>query len=390
VYLNRPYELLAKDRQEIEAILAGVLPRNLEMEWPNYDGALDVANASGPIVALITTGMLAEIHAAKGTLSGLRILGVVRKNGTTTYRYFVVVPKGTPLEPSTLKGRMVLKKAASLSGSLLPMAYLAERHGFPWALVRDEKVRAEWAEIQKFQVDPTRMCRDVRPARLHTTEGIAADRMQLEESGCDVYPRLTEPDAGFEITRSLLLARDLDDETMTRLQRFVFGVDSARLCELLQVEGFSPVDMDAVNRVFNRYDEIMAQVQHKPDPNFIGLARELLTEAIVQVPALKYALAVVGLAAAAFLVSVFFGFNLRRAFVATATMLVLMVAVLAFAVASKSAPGLVWAAMTLTYAYGGIAIVVPSLLLACVFFRRPLDLSHWLRDPTPPRRARRR
>jgi len=112
-------------------------------------------------------------------------------------------------------------------------------------------------------------------------------------------------------------------------------------------------------------------------------ATRLLQSAIKAVPATKYALGVAGVAAAAFLVSVMFGMDLRKGSLAVLVMFILMAALIGLAAAAKD-PVIRPAAVSLMYAYILMAVVVPGLLILCVFARWPIDLSHWLKGDREP------
>jgi len=96
------------------------------------------------------------------------------------------------------------------------------------------------------------------------------------------------------------------------------------------------------------------------------------------VPAVKYALGVAGVSAAAALAAGVAG-DWGRALAGAAVMLLLMTALALFARLSSLAARdlrpalllLVWCALLLT-------VATAALLLASVFFGRPLDLHHWL------------
>ncbi|HZN10498.1 MAG TPA: hypothetical protein VFC61_02405 [Blastocatellia bacterium] len=105
---------------------------------------------------------------------------------------------------------------------------------------------------------------------------------------------------------------------------------------------------------------------------------EVVRGAVRAVPAVKYALGVAGVSAAAALAAGVAG-DWGRALAGAAVMLLLMTALALFARLSSLAARdlrpalllLVWCALLLT-------VATAALLLASVFFGRPLDLHHWL------------
>lgn len=115
----------------------------------------------------------------------------------------------------------------------------------------------------------------------------------------------------------------------------------------------------------------------------IKVARGVLDDAVQSVPAVKYALAVAGLAAAAFIASTFFRFDLGMAFVAVLGTMLLMFLVMLFAVAAKRLPDFRTLAVLLAYAYSAFGVAIPALLISSVFAKVPLDLSDWIMRSPP-------
>src|ERR1051326_1942412 len=102
-----------------------------------------------------------------------------------------------------------------------------------------------------------------------------------------------------------------------------------------------------------------------PEPSgLIGIAQKTLKDAIALVPAIKYALGVAGLGAAAFITSIFFGLDLGKAFIAVIAMSVMMFVVIVIAWAAKNLTALKPAAVFLSYAYIALAVVIPTLLVS--------------------------
>jgi hypothetical protein len=95
---------------------------------------------------------------------------------------------------------------------------------------------------------------------------------------------------------------------------------------------------------------------------------------------------VAGLGAAAFILSIFFGLNFKKAFLAVGLMLIAMTLLVVFSTLSTELAVLRPLAIAMAYAFGALAVALPVLTLSSVFFRRPLDLSHWLaKSPGDPR-----
>jgi hypothetical protein len=119
----------------------------------------------------------------------------------------------------------------------------------------------------------------------------------------------------------------------------------------------------------------------------------ILREAIKAVPAVKWALGVAGIASAVALVYSL-RISPRVAVLGTVVTLLLMTVLVVFArLASLSKGALRSPAIVLTWFSLLLLMVVSALLVTCVFFRQPLDLSHWLNDraavdhrPAPPAR----
>jgi tetratricopeptide (TPR) repeat protein len=104
----------------------------------------------------------------------------------------------------------------------------------------------------------------------------------------------------------------------------------------------------------------------------------ILQDAIEAVPPVRYALGIAGIASAVALVRAL-GISLRVAFVGTVVMLLLMTVLVVFARLASLAKGLLrLPALVLTWFSLVLLMVVSALLVSCVFFRQPLDLSRWL------------
>jgi hypothetical protein len=104
----------------------------------------------------------------------------------------------------------------------------------------------------------------------------------------------------------------------------------------------------------------------------------ILQEAIKAVPAVKYALGVAGVAAAVALVYRF-GIGPRVILLGTVVMFLLMTILVVFArLAALSKSSFNLPAQLLAWFSLLLLMAVSTLLVSCVFFRRPLDLSRWL------------
>jgi hypothetical protein len=109
----------------------------------------------------------------------------------------------------------------------------------------------------------------------------------------------------------------------------------------------------------------------------------LLKQAMSHVPALKYALGIVGITAAIALIRIFF-IDLRLALIAIIIMLLLMTVLFLFARLTSMAREelrplllfLSWSSLLLT-------LGTVTVLLTSVFFKWPADLQYWLAQNTP-------
>jgi len=119
----------------------------------------------------------------------------------------------------------------------------------------------------------------------------------------------------------------------------------------------------------------------------------ILQEAIKAVPAVKYALGVAGVASAVALVYSF-GISPKVALLGTVVMFLLMTILVVFARLTSLATGS-FQLLALVLAWFSLLLLmaVSTLLVSCVFFRKPLDLSKWLGEnqaatgqQTPPMR----
>jgi hypothetical protein len=118
------------------------------------------------------------------------------------------------------------------------------------------------------------------------------------------------------------------------------------------------------------------------DRNF---AWEMLSRAIAEVPAVKYFLGVVGLAAATSLVGALLLYNWKVAFLGCLVVFLGGILVVIFANLSRlGAPYLKWPALVLTW----LTIILISATAIClftsVFLGTPLDLRRWLDDKSAP------
>jgi hypothetical protein len=116
----------------------------------------------------------------------------------------------------------------------------------------------------------------------------------------------------------------------------------------------------------------------------IELAKEVLAKAIEAVPAVRYALGVAGIAAAAFIASLFFGLDLGKAFLAILAVLIFMTVLIVIAKIATVHEGLLYPAKVLTWSYVIFAIAIPLFLITSVFFCRPLNLTNWVTNAPPP------
>jgi hypothetical protein len=110
----------------------------------------------------------------------------------------------------------------------------------------------------------------------------------------------------------------------------------------------------------------------------------ILREAIKAVPAVKYALGVAGVASAVALIASL-GVSPRVSVIGTLVMLLLMVLLVIFArLSSMPSSVFKFPAIAMTWFSLFMMIVVSGLLVSCVFFRQPLDLSAWLDSAKSP------
>jgi hypothetical protein len=110
----------------------------------------------------------------------------------------------------------------------------------------------------------------------------------------------------------------------------------------------------------------------------VGLALRIVQDAVRHVPIVKYALGVMGLLAAAFVGSAFFGFELGKAFMAAAGMIPLMILLMVLARSNSRE------AKFVTWAYTLMLVIVFGLLISSAFFATPLDLRSWIEPARPP------
>jgi hypothetical protein len=110
----------------------------------------------------------------------------------------------------------------------------------------------------------------------------------------------------------------------------------------------------------------------------IRLAQTILEDAIARIPSLKYAVGVVGVSSAAFLASVFFGFDLPHSLVAVFGMMVLMAVLASFSVASNDQRALRRTSRVMLYSFSVIGVAIPGMLMTSAFFAYPLDLTGWI------------
>jgi len=102
------------------------------------------------------------------------------------------------------------------------------------------------------------------------------------------------------------------------------------------------------------------------------------------VPALKYALGVVGVVAAVAIVRSFqIGYGV--AFFGAVVMFILMVLMVVFAKLTQAAPRYFTApALVLLWTFLLLTIGTACLLFTSVFFKKPVDLQAWINPPPPP------
>ncbi len=115
--------------------------------------------------------------------------------------------------------------------------------------------------------------------------------------------------------------------------------------------------------------------------NPLKLAREFLREAVEAVPAVKYALAVGGVASVVAIVIGRFGLGLdpRVAVIGAVVMIILMVVMLIFARGTDAAGETFrWPILVLTWSVLVLFIATSGCLFTSVFFKWPLNLNHWL------------
>lgn len=108
----------------------------------------------------------------------------------------------------------------------------------------------------------------------------------------------------------------------------------------------------------------------------------ILREAIRAVPALKYALGVLGIVAA-ISIAVSLKVSFRVAVIGTLIMIVLMTALVIFAALTQASGALRIAATIMMFAFLFLTIGTATLLFTSVFFKWPLHLQHWVTDPPP-------
>jgi tetratricopeptide (TPR) repeat protein len=119
-----------------------------------------------------------------------------------------------------------------------------------------------------------------------------------------------------------------------------------------------------------------------------ALPLNLLREAIVAVPAVKYALGVTGIVAA---IAIIKGLivdshitDWRVVLMVPVAMLILMTAVVVFSRLTTTAPKHFFIpAMVLMYCFLSLTIAVSVLTLSSMFFHWPLDLRHWITGSAP-------
>lgn len=110
---------------------------------------------------------------------------------------------------------------------------------------------------------------------------------------------------------------------------------------------------------------------------------QFLREAVIAVPAVKYALGIGGVVAA---IAIVFSFKIdpRIAFVGTLVMLVLMGVLVIFArMTALSGVRLHLPALVFTWFVLLLFIATSVSLFSSVFFQRPLDLRHWITGTIP-------
>lgn len=267
VYFNRPYNnnLNERDKFRIDSILTGVINDDsdtkyeLNIEWIQYDGAMDVIRDEQPSFGIITTGMYSQIQYLTNNESGIKILGVVKKYGTTTYNYFILVKKNIELKPAEVKGKISMKKKTSLSGSLFPLAYLVDKHKFNKELISDDVIREEWGTIQRYHNKLSEIMADTAKHHVYFGEGLPHERSVFESNGWDVYPSLDDSIYNFPITRSVLFSNKLENTIVEKLHRFFLtpGSDRNFIVESFNIEGIAPIDNGLLNTVTNRYRSIL-------------------------------------------------------------------------------------------------------------------------------------
>jgi hypothetical protein len=124
-------------------------------------------------------------------------------------------------------------------------------------------------------------------------------------------------------------------------------------------------------------------MEHDPQDNsqmaLPGSPLGILRAAINAVPAVKYALGVVGIIAAISIAGSLT--NYRVAAIGTVVMLILMTALVIFAAATRLVPKyLAPAAVILVYSFLILTVATAMFLLTSVFFKWPINLQNWILD----------
>lgn len=269
VFFNRAYKVPDDiKKRKVNSILKDVVNKGLEIpkytidiEWLQYDGAMDITLDNSPSFGIITTGMYSLIQYNTKKNSGIKILGVVNKFGTTTYKYFLLAKHGTELKPDIIKGKIVMKKKQSLSGSIFPFNYLIENYGFDKRLLTDDRTRAEWGTTQRFHKSLAELEAETASHLVYFGEGLSKERIIYESNGWDVYPKLNEDESKFDITRSVVITRNIGADIAARIQIFFLTHSEERdyILRTFGIDGIEAIDNADLSRVVDRYTIIFAQ-----------------------------------------------------------------------------------------------------------------------------------
>lgn len=109
----------------------------------------------------------------------------------------------------------------------------------------------------------------------------------------------------------------------------------------------------------------------------------IFREAMKAVPQLKFGLGIIGLIALIVFAGSYLKVSFRVAVIGVLIMIILMVLLVIFAALTKASGALRVAAIIMMFAFLLLGISTGVCIFTSVFFKSPVDLQDWIKDPTP-------